>query len=94
MKTIATQIEDVEKEIITWESRLDAIDRLCRLTNMTKEKWQSLQQEKTLLEQQVIDNRKKLSGLRWENWRTMLISAILLAVVYLVFSFFYAPSHV
>ncbi|BFZ07764.1 hypothetical protein BsWGS_10803 [Bradybaena similaris] len=92
MKTIATEIDKIEQEIKTCETRLDAIERQCRLTNMTSEKWKTLQEEKTALERKLVDKREQLKGLRWENWRSMLVSVILLGFVYLVFYFFYSPS--
>ncbi|CAG5123184.1 unnamed protein product [Candidula unifasciata] len=94
MKTIATEIDRIEEEIKRCETRLDAIERLCRLTNMTGEKWESIQKEKAALEKQVTDKRTKLKGLRWENWRSMLVSLILLGFMFCIFYCLYSPSSV
>ncbi|XP_005112630.1 uncharacterized protein LOC101849587 isoform X2 [Aplysia californica] len=93
MKTIVTEIEQLETEISKSESRLDDIERLGRLADMTDEEWSRLKVEKTQLEHQLVTNRKKLKKLRWENWKTMIVSVIILGAGYLTFTLLYnTPS--
>ncbi|GFS17076.1 coiled-coil domain-containing protein 167-like [Elysia marginata] len=82
MVTITQQIEDVESEIKKNEERLDAIERMGRLTNMTDEEWSDLKKEKKSIEKKLQSNRKQLKQLRWENWRSMIVSVMLLGVLY------------
>nr|KAI8741568.1 coiled-coil domain-containing protein 167-like [Biomphalaria glabrata] len=82
MKTIVTEIEDLEKSVAKCEERLDVIERLQRLTMMTHEERSELKQEKKLLEQKLVDNRKQLKSLRWENGKSMIISVMILGVLY------------
>ncbi|XP_059162212.1 uncharacterized protein LOC131945201 [Physella acuta] len=88
MNTIVTQIESLQKELEKHESRLESIERLGRLTNMTDEEMNRLIEEKKCLEKKIVENKKQLKSLRWENWKSMIVSVILLGVVYLGYTFY------
>ncbi|CAL1534023.1 unnamed protein product [Lymnaea stagnalis] len=93
MKTIATEIEVVEKDIEKCEKRLDDIERMRRLTKMTIEERTQLKDEMKLLEKQILNNKIQLKSLRWENWRSMLLSVVLLGLVYLGVTIYYGPLN-
>ncbi|KAK3778996.1 hypothetical protein RRG08_034254 [Elysia crispata] len=80
--TITQQIEDIESEIKKNETRLDVIERMGRLTEMTDEEWSDLKKEKKSIEKKLHSSRKQLKQLRWENWRSMVVSVLLLGIIY------------
>ncbi|GFN89345.1 coiled-coil domain-containing protein 167-like [Plakobranchus ocellatus] len=80
--TIVQQIEDIESEIKKNEERLDTIERMERLSTMTDEERSNLKQERKIIEKRLSNSRKQLKRLRWENWRSMIVSVVLLGMVY------------
>ncbi|KAH9519622.1 hypothetical protein Btru_003170 [Bulinus truncatus] len=93
MKTIVTEIEDVEKSLEKYEQRLDVIERLQRLTKMTYEEEFELQKEQKLLEKKIIEGKEQLKSLRWENGKTMILSVMILGFVYLGITVYYGPLY-
>ncbi|RUS79373.1 hypothetical protein EGW08_012864 [Elysia chlorotica] len=82
LRSSSIWIEDVEAEIKKIETRLDEIERMNRLTIMTNEEWSDLKTEKKVMEKKIKSNRKQLKELRWENWRSMLVSVALMGLMY------------
>lgn len=82
MVTVTQQIEEIESEIKKHEERLDTIERMGRLSNMTDEQWSDLKKERKNIEKKLESSRKQLKQLRWENWKSMVVSVVLLGIVY------------
>ncbi|KXJ10221.1 coiled-coil domain-containing protein 167 [Exaiptasia diaphana] len=88
--TIVTQIEDIEKKIASYEDRLDSIDRSLRLREMPSQEREDLLEEEKQIKRDVQECQQQLKSLRSENRKTMLVSVVVLAVVYLVYSLFWS----
>ncbi|XP_061193129.1 uncharacterized protein LOC133201336 [Saccostrea echinata] len=85
VKTIATQLEDLEIKIRDCDSRLQTIDDILRLEELSEVKRQSLHEEEKQIKKKLSTFEAELKDLRRENRKTMLVSVCLVGMMYLVY---------
>ncbi|KAK3580751.1 hypothetical protein CHS0354_023031 [Potamilus streckersoni] len=89
MPTIVRQIETVEGHIQKCEDALDRIERSLRLEVLTDSQRQNLLEEEKQLKKKLKSHEQELRTLRKENWKSMVVSVIILGVVYISYTFFF-----
>ncbi|XP_062569895.1 uncharacterized protein LOC134231958 [Saccostrea cucullata] len=85
VKTIATQLEDLEVKIRDCDSRLQNISDILRLEELSEFKRQSLHEEEKQIKKKLSMFEAELKDLRKENRRTMLVSVCLVGMMYLAY---------
>ncbi|XP_064607295.1 uncharacterized protein LOC135471839 [Liolophura sinensis] len=92
MVTIASQLESREKQLSHCEKELDRVQTSLRLGGLTEEHRTNLQDKERSLKREIHSHEKKMKELRKENWKSAVVSVILLGLIFILYKYLTTDS--
>lgn len=84
--SIVTQIETHEAKLREAEEILERVEKQLRLFDISDEERKSLEKEQAKVQKDIENHKSELKSLRFENFKTGIISFVVMFVIYAIYS--------